>query len=76
MNERIRDVLLVTAGMRAAYMDEHELVNIPTGIVGEARVGVAISEAVDQYLANEDRDVIFDIFIEEFIKKEFPRVTE
>ena len=73
MNEKIRDVLLVTAGMRVAYMDEYDKISIPNGVAGEAQIGVAISEAVDTFLAKEDRDEPFDLYIEEFIAKEFPR---
>lgn len=65
----IRDNLLVTAGARAAYMDDHGDITIPGGLDGEDELAYYIIDSVDYYYIKMV-DVNFDEFIEnELLRK-------
>ena len=65
----LRDDLLVTAGARAAYMEDANHINLPHGIEGEAKLAQFVSRMVDRYL-NEPccRDIPCDEYIELALK--------
>jgi hypothetical protein len=64
MKERyIRDNMLVTAGVRAGYMDISEEINLPSGVSGENRVATYIASIVDNYIKSKN-DMPFDDYIE------------
>lgn len=62
-NNEMRDELLVTSGVRAAYMDDANCISIPGGLAGECNLARFISYMVDIYM-NCKPDVIFDEYIE------------
>lgn len=66
---RFRDILLVTAGMRIAYMDYLGLIDIPRGVEGERIIAEFISNLVDKYLVSGD--VNFDEYVESAILTEY-----
>lgn len=59
-----RDDLLVTAGARAAYMHDKNVIEIPSYIAGESMLSTYISTEVDWYLNSIPDDIPFDEFIE------------
>lgn len=65
----LRDNLLVTTGMRIAYMDDLGVIDIPRGVEGEHAIAEFISNLVDKYLIGGD--VNFDEYIEEAINEEY-----
>lgn len=58
----LRDDLLVTAGARAAYMHDKDVIDIPDGVEGEAELARFITNRVYYYLAIDERN--FDNYIE------------
>ena len=66
---KIRDNLLVTAGMRVAYMDDLGLIDIPRGEKGEHQITEFIRNLIDNYPIGGD--VNFDEYIEAAIQKEY-----
>ena len=58
----IRNNLLVTAGARAAYMHDKDVIDIPAGLKGEDELARFITRIVDEYLAGEVGN--FDNWIE------------
>ena len=46
----IRDNLLVTAGVRAAYMDDADIIDIPGGLEGEDQLADFLTRIVNEYL--------------------------
>ena len=69
-NRDVRDNLLVTAGVRAGFMDYSEDIKLPPGLEGEADVANYISREIDYYLAADKKDP-FDIFIEESLSARY-----
>ena len=68
----VRDDLLVTAGARAAYMNDFGSIVLPTGIVGEAKLAEFASTVVDRYLnQTRYRDINYDEYIESALQKEY-----
>ena len=68
-NQPIRDDLLVTAGARAAYMEDANIIELPHGVEGEARLAEFVSKMVDRYLTHSEfRDVPCDEYIELALK--------
>ena len=68
----IRDDLLVTAGARAAYMEDAGHIELPHGIAGEAKLAAFVSRMVDRYLnISEYRDIPCDLYIEERLMEEY-----
>lgn len=65
----LRDNLLVTAGMRIAYMDNLGLIDIPRGVEGEYAIAEFISNLVDNYVVG--CDINYDEYVEEAIHKEY-----
>lgn len=73
-NDRsIRDELLVTAGARAAYMEDQGIIELPDGVHGEHEVGVCVSRMLDIYLNRVyvGADVNFDEYIENALMDEY-----
>lgn len=70
----IRDNLLVTAGARAAYMHDANIIDIPKGLKGEDELTRFIVRVVDEYLAGDLGN--FDIQIELALKKAYRRSEE
>lgn len=66
----IRDNMLVTAGVRAGYMDNSSEINLPSGVEGEDRVAGYITTIVDNYIKC-DNDMPFDEYIEYLLKSTF-----
>ncbi len=65
----LRDNLLVTAGARAAYMEDANCIEFPHGVNGEAELAESISRMVDRYLQQECcRDINYDEYIELALK--------
>lgn len=60
----MRDNLLATAAMRAAYMEEDGFITLPDGTAGEDEVAQFCADLADEYIATKPADP-FDIFIEE-----------
>ena len=71
---KFRDNLLVTAGMRIAYMDDLGLIDIPRGVEGEHKISKFIGMLIDNYPVG--CDVNFDEYIERAILKEYGPVGE
>ena len=70
----LRDNLLITAGMRAAYLDSFLAIELPFGVEGEDDVALFISHAVDDYLdPTNETEECFDIYIEERLLNVFGR---
>lgn len=67
---RLRDNLLIEAGLIAAYMHCARFINLPCGSIGVDQLGLVISKAVDIYI-EEDIDVPFDNYIEDVLKREY-----
>ena len=65
----IRDNLLVTAGARAAYMHDKDLIDIPEGFKGEDELARCVTHVVDEYLASEVGN--FVIWIESALMKAY-----
>ena len=59
----LRDDLLITAGMRVAYMLVKDMIDIPEGVEGAHELAMFIARAVDYYLNTKHES--FDLFIEE-----------
>lgn len=74
-NRDIRDDLLVTAGVRAGYMEYSGDIKLPSGLEGEADVSNYIAREIDYYMVSDDRDP-FDIFIEESLLARYGIVQE
>ena len=66
---KLRDNLLVTAGMRIAYMDDLGIIDIPSGVEGENKISTFIANLIDNYPVG--CDVNFDEYIERGIQKEY-----
>ena len=66
---KFRDNLLVTAGMRIAYMDDLGLIDIPRGVEGERKISEFIANVIGRYPVG--CDVNFDEYIERAIKNEY-----
>ena len=69
----IRDNLLVTAGARAAYMDDANVISLPSGVAGEDELALFLSKVVDQYI-NYQRffdEPNFDGFIEKSLQEKY-----
>ena len=66
----IRDNFLVTAGARAAYMHDANVIKLPEGLEGEDELAYFIMEIVDYYY-NELVDVNFDEYVEEELSKKY-----
>lgn len=69
----IRDNLLVTAGTRAAYMDDANVIKLPSGVDGEDELALFLSKVVDQYI-NYRRffdESNFDEFIEKSLQEKY-----
>lgn len=67
----LRDDLLVTAGARAAYMENLGCIELPSGVDGEAKLANFVSHIVDHFLNQDDRDVNYDEYIETALMKEY-----
>lgn len=67
MNANLRDNLLITAGLRAAYMDARYDINLP----GEDDLSRRVVELVDRYI-EEKIDISFDEYIETFLLQTYP----
>lgn len=65
----IRDNLLVTAGTRAAYMHDKDIIEIPADLKGEDELAQFITRVVDEYLAGDHGN--FDIWIEQALIKAY-----
>lgn len=68
--KELRDNLLVTMGMRAAYMHDRGDIKLPSGLYGEKTVADFISKAVDDYIETDIEDP-FDLYIEGALQDEF-----
>lgn len=68
--KELRDNLLVTMGMRAAYMHNRGIIELPSGTIGEKIVADFISKAVDDYIELDIEDP-FDLYIEDALQYEF-----
>lgn len=66
----LRDNLLITAAMRAAYMHDKDEIVLDTTVVGEDEIADFIVTAVADYIITES-DEPFDLYIEEVLKEEF-----
>ena len=69
----IRDNMLVTAGARAAYMDDANIIKLPSGLDGEDELAIFLSKVVDQYI-NYRRffdEPNFDEFIEKSLQEKY-----
>lgn len=66
----IRDNLLITMAMRAAYMDNRSDIYLPPGVIGEEVISDFIVKTVDKYI-EDDLDINFDEYIEEALLKKF-----
>ena len=65
----IRDNLLITAGARAAYMDDADIIDIPGGLEGEDQLATFITRVVNEYLDGDFGS--FDIWIETALKQAY-----
>lgn len=73
VTQEIRDNLLITAGMRAGYMDGRGDIDLRiSSAEDEDRVASYIAGVVDEYLTLED--VIFDEYIEKALMKRYKGV--
>lgn len=73
VDPEIRDNLLVTAGMRAGYMDNHGDIDLCiSSSEDENRVASYIAGVVDEYLTL--KDVNFDEYIEKVLMKRYKGV--
>ena len=70
-----RDNLLVTAGVRAAYMECSRLIDLPAGSVGEDALAGFVTEAVDKCI-EEPIDIPFDEYIESALMDEYRKEKE
>ena len=70
-----RDNLLVTAGVRAAYMECSRMIDLPAGSVGEDALAGFVTEAVDKYI-EEPIDIPFDEYIESALMDEYRKEKE
>lgn len=71
-NDRaLRDDLLVTAGARAAYMENLGCIELPSGVEGETKLAKFISHTVDRFLYQKVLDTSYDIFIENALANEY-----
>ena len=69
----IRDNMLVTAGARAAYMDDANVIKLPSGVDGEDELALFLSKVVDQYI-NYRRffdEPNFDGFVERSLQDKY-----
>lgn len=68
----LRDDLLVTAGARAAYMEDVNYITLPHDVDGEAKLAESISRMIDCYLNQvRYRDICYDDYIETELMKEY-----
>lgn len=73
----LRDNLLVTAGARAAYMEDANHIELPHGVDGEAKLAQFVSRTVDCYLNRvRYRDICCDEYIETELMKEYGNKEE
>ena len=82
-DKTLRDDLLVTAGTRAAYMEDKDLIELPPGIDGEIELSKFVSRIVDRYLNllesewPNDWPNNYDEYIETALEAEYgPKKTE
>ena len=68
----IRDNLLVTIGIRAAYMDVRGDIELPTGSTGEDILAEFASELVEAWFKLEP-DIGFDEYIETALLNQFSK---
>ena len=68
--QELRDNLLVTAGVRAGYMDINEEIDLPSGVEGETRTTSYIVAIVDNYVKAK-YDIPFDGYVEVLLTKTF-----
>lgn len=71
MNANLRDNLLITAGLRAGYMDAIYDINLHGGVDGEDDLSRRVVEFVDRYI-EEKIDISFDEYIETFLLQTYP----
>ena len=69
----VRDNLLVTAGARAAYMDDANVINLPSGVDGEDELATFLSAVVDQYISFRRffDEPNFDEFVEKSLQEKY-----
>ena len=70
-NNHTRDNLLVTAGARAAYLNDAGCVDLPNGVEGETQLALFIAKMVDIYMLSDDR-CNFDEYIETSLTFRYP----
>lgn len=70
-NGLLRDNLLVTTGVRAAFMEHMGDITLPYGIDGEDKFVSFVSRTVGHYLCMPDRDVNYDEYIETALMNEY-----
>lgn len=58
----IRDDMLVTAGARAAFMYDQDIICLPEGVMGEHQLAELLTRVVDTYLSGDFGN--FDNWIE------------
>lgn len=68
--QELRDSLLVTAGIRAGYMDINEEIDLPSGEDGETRTSSYIVTIVNNYVKAK-YDIPFDEYVEVLLTKTF-----
>ena len=66
----MRDNLMVTMGARAAYMECKGLIELPSGVYGEANLAKFVADKVDHYIDN-DIDECFDFYVEAALIEEY-----
>ena len=72
--KQFRDNLMVTAAMRAAYMHDKDLIELPSGEAGEHEISKFIGMLVDTYPMG--CDVNFDEYIEKALTIQFSPVGD
>ena len=70
LNSGVRDNMLVTVGARAAYMDDANVIKLPSGLDGESELAIFAAKAVDCFL-NVDLGISFDEYIERALVERF-----
>jgi len=69
---KLRDNLLVTAGIRAGSMDTQACISLPSDVEGEAGTADLIAGAVNNFLECYPEKQCFDLYIEAMLQEEFP----
>lgn len=71
-HDALRDNLLVTAGARAAYMEDANHIELPHGVDGETRLAEFCMRMVDRYLNHSEfHDIPYDEYIETELMKQY-----